>query len=105
MEQFFVEKSFVDKGLVEKAAVEKTTSATTTQQPTLRECVQTAVQNYFAHLEGELPSNLYDLVLAEVEAPLLEVVMKQVRNNQTKASQVLGLNRGTLRKKLKQYDL
>lgn len=95
MEQFFVEKT----------AGEKATSAATVQQPTLRECVQTAVQNYFAHLEGELPSNLYDLVLAEVEAPLLEVVMKQVRNNQTKASQVLGLNRGTLRKKLKQYDL
>lgn len=99
MEQFIVEKGLVEKGLVEKAATN------TTQQPTLRECVQTAVQNYFAHLEGELPSNLYDLVLAEVEAPLLEVVMKQVRNNQTKASQVLGLNRGTLRKKLKQYKL
>lgn len=100
MEQFVVEKGLVEKGLAGNAA-----NATTTPQPTLRECVQTAVQNYFAHLEGELPSNLYDLVLAEVEAPLLEVVMKQVRNNQTKASQVLGLNRGTLRKKLKQYDL
>ena len=95
----------MEQFLVEKGLVGTTTNATTTQQPTLRECVQTAVQNYVAHLEGELPSNLYDLVLAEVEAPLLEVVMKQVRNNQTKASQVLGLNRGTLRKKLKQYDL
>ena len=100
-----MEHFVVEKGLVEKGLAGANTNATTTQQPTLRECVQTAVQNYFAHLEGELPSNLYDLVLAEVEAPLLEVVMKQVRNNQTKASQVLGLNRGTLRKKLKQYDL
>ena len=74
-------------------------------QPTLRECVHTAVRNYFANLEGDMPSNLYDLVLAEVEAPLLEVVMEKVRDNQTRASQVLGLNRGTLRKKLKQYDL
>ena len=74
-------------------------------QPTLRECVQTAVVNYFAHLEGDMPTNLYDLVLAEVEAPLLEVVMEKVRDNQTKASNVLGLNRGTLRKKLKQYDM
>lgn len=74
-------------------------------QPTLREHVHSAVRNYFANLEGEMPSNLYDLVLAEVEAPLLEVVMEKVRDNQTRAAQVLGLNRGTLRKKLKQYDL
>jgi len=91
MENFIVDK-----------AVSSTTPAT---QPTLRESVQRAVQNYFDHLEGELPNNLYDLVLAEVEAPMLEVVMKQVRNNQTKAANLLGLNRGTLRKKLKQYDL
>ncbi len=74
-------------------------------QPTLREHVHQAVRNYFANLEGDMPTNLYDLVLAEVEAPLLEVVMDKVRDNQTKAAQVLGLNRGTLRKKLKQYDL
>lgn len=76
-----------------------------TPQPTLRECVHTAVSNYFQHLEGEMPTNLYELVLAEVEAPLLEVVMDKVRDNQTRASIVLGLNRGTLRKKLKQYDM
>mgnify|MGYP006406358715 CR=1 FL=1 len=81
------------------------TSTAPVVNPTLRESVQRAVQNYFDHLEGELPNNLYDLVLAEVEAPMLEVVMKQVRNNQTKAANLLGLNRGTLRKKLKQYDL
>jgi Fis family transcriptional regulator len=45
------------------------------------------------------------MVLAEVEAPLLEEIMHYTRNNQTKASQMLGLNRGTLRKKLKQYGL
>ena len=45
------------------------------------------------------------MVLSEIEAPLLEEVMKYTRNNQTRASQMLGLNRGTLRKKLKQYDL
>lgn len=48
---------------------------------------------------------MYQLVLSEVEAPLLEQVMKYTRNNQTKASTMLGLNRGTLRKKLKQYGL
>lgn len=44
-------------------------------------------------------------MLTEVEAPLLETVMNHVKGNQTKASELLGLNRGTLRKKLKQYDL
>ncbi|MDP4870221.1 MAG: DNA-binding transcriptional regulator Fis, partial [Gammaproteobacteria bacterium] len=49
--------------------------------------------------------DLYDLVLAEVEAPLLAAVMHQTRGNQSKAAIVLGLNRGTLRTKLKQYGL
>ena len=50
-------------------------------------------------------TDVYNLVLTEVEAPLLETVMNYVKGNQTKASELLGLNRGTLRKKLKQYDL
>lgn len=73
--------------------------------PTLRESVQTALDNYFAQLDGQQASNLYELVLAEVEAPMLETVMTVTRGNQTKAAEVLGLNRGTLRKKLKQYGL
>ena len=50
-------------------------------------------------------SDVYQMVMSEIEAPLLEQVMKYVRNNQTKAAHLLGLNRGTLRKKLKQYGL
>ncbi len=50
-------------------------------------------------------TGVYQMVLAEVEAPLLEEIMEYTRNNQTKASIMLGLNRGTLRKKLKQYGL
>ncbi|WP_371876073.1 DNA-binding transcriptional regulator Fis [Pleionea sp. CnH1-48] len=75
------------------------------QQPTLRESVNTAIQNYFSQLDGQQPSELYDMVLAEVEAPLLERVMEYTRGNQTKAAIILGLNRGTLRKKLKIYGL
>ena len=45
------------------------------------------------------------MVLTEVEAPLFEAVMRYTKDNQTRASELLGLNRGTLRKKLKQYDL
>lgn len=71
----------------------------------LRESVIRALNNYFAQLEGQPVNNLYDLVLTEVEAPLLEAVMQYTENNQTQASSLLGLNRGTLRKKLKQYDL
>jgi len=75
------------------------------QQPSLRDSVEQAVSNYFQHLEGQEVSDVYDMVLAEVEAPMLEVVMKYTRHNQTRAAHVLGLNRGTLRKKLKQYGL
>ena len=72
---------------------------------TLRDSVEMALRNYFAHLEGADVTDVYNLVLTEVEAPLLETVMNYVKGNQTKASELLGLNRGTLRKKLKQYDL
>ncbi|HEV8077847.1 MAG TPA: DNA-binding transcriptional regulator Fis [Marinobacter sp.] len=72
---------------------------------TLRDSVEIALTNYFTQLDGAPVTEVYQLVLSEVEAPLLEQVMKYTRNNQTKASTMLGLNRGTLRKKLKQYDL
>jgi len=72
---------------------------------TLRDCVEATLSNYFAQLDGAPVTEVYQLVLSEVEAPLLEQVLKYTRNNQTKASALLGLNRGTLRKKLKQYGL
>lgn len=75
------------------------------QRPSLRDSVDIAVNNYFQHLEGQDVTDVYEMVMSEVETPLLEVVMKYTRHNQTKAAQVLGLNRGTLRKKLKQYGL
>ena len=75
------------------------------QDQSLRDCVERAVTNYFQHLDGQDVTDVYEMVLAEVEAPMLEVVMKFTRHNQTKAANILGLNRGTLRKKLKQYGL
>ncbi|MAA67123.1 MAG: DNA-binding transcriptional regulator Fis [Alteromonadaceae bacterium] len=72
---------------------------------TLRDSVEVALSNYFEQLDGAPVTEVYQLVLSEVEAPLLEHVMQYTRNNQTKASTMLGLNRGTLRKKLKQYGL
>lgn len=86
-------------------AVQPETYNTPQQEQSLRDVVEKAVTNYFQHLDGQDVSDVYEMVLAEVEAPMLEVVMKYTRHNQTKAANVLGLNRGTLRKKLKQYGL
>ena len=72
---------------------------------TLRDHVEQAMRSYFANLGGEQVTDVYDMVLAEVEAPLLEVVLEYTRGNQTRASEILGLNRGTLRKKLKDHGL
>ncbi len=72
---------------------------------TLRDCVEKTLREYLSQLDGAPMTDVYQLVLSEVEAPLMEEVMKYTRDNQTKASTLLGLNRGTLRKKLKQYGL
>lgn len=76
------------------------------QQPRpLRESVRQAMDHYLAQLDGQEVTELYDLVLSEVEAPMLEAIMQFTRGNQTKASQMMGINRGTLRKKLKRYGM
>lgn len=77
----------------------------TAQSATLRKGVEQALKNYFDHLEGQPVTDVYQMVLSEIEAPLLACVMEYTKDNQTKASVLLGLNRGTLRKKLKQYGL
>jgi len=71
----------------------------------LNGCVRDALQKYLADLGGHDPCNMYQLLLAEVERPLLESVMHYAQGNQTRAAQVLGINRGTLRKKLRLYGL
>ncbi len=86
-------------------------AAANDEQPTaapvqsLRDSVTIAVRHYLEQLDGQMSTDVYQMVLAEIEAPLLKEIMAYTRNNQTKASIMLGLNRGTLRKKLKQYDL
>ena len=72
------------------------------QQP-LKNSVQQALQNYFSKLGDSIANNVYEMVLAEVETPLLDIVMKYTKGNQSKAAILLGLSRGTLRKKLKIY--
>jgi len=77
----------------------------TAHPQSVRESVKMAVRQYLSELDGQMSTDVYQMVLAEMEAPLLEEIMAYTRNNQTKASLMLGLNRGTLRKKLKQYNL
>ncbi|MDD3608145.1 MAG: helix-turn-helix domain-containing protein [Halothiobacillaceae bacterium] len=71
----------------------------------LHAAVSQALRHYLDTLEGEMPSNLYELVIREVERPLLEIVMQRCDGNQSRASQALGINRGTLRKKLREHAL
>ncbi len=78
--------------------------ATRAKEP-LRECVRDALAQYFRQLDGYEACNLFALVMSEVEAPLLESVLEHTRGNLTRAAAILGINRGTLRKKLKQYNL
>lgn len=71
----------------------------------LSECVETALKDYFEQLNGHTTANLYDMLMAEVEAPLLKATLLHTNGNQSRAAEILGLNRGTLRKKLKTYGL
>ena len=71
----------------------------------LSDQVAKSMQKYFKALDGTKTTDLYRLVLKEFEQPLLDTVMKECKGNQTVASQILGLNRGTLRTKLKSYNL
>jgi Fis family transcriptional regulator len=61
--------------------------------------------NYFDSLNGHKPGDLYQLVIGEVEKPLFRAVLRYTNGNQSEAAEILGINRGTLRKKLKEYKL
>ena len=83
----------------------ETSDSAEPSRQTLRSSVEEALESYFDQLDGQMVTDLYELVLSEVEAPLLQSVLKETGNNQSKAATMLGLNRGTLRKKLKKYGL
>jgi Fis family transcriptional regulator len=80
-------------------------SADSTPQPALRECVARAVRRYLVDLQDHDADDLYDVVLREIEVPLFEEVLRHCGGNQTRAAAALGINRTTLRKKLKSYGL
>ena len=74
-------------------------------QQLIDECVRNSLEGYFRDLRGTEPGGMYDMLVRAVERPLLEVVMAQADQNQSKAAQWLGLNRNTLRKKLLEHQL
>ena len=75
------------------------------KKPVLRDAVAKAMADYFDALKGENPEYVYNLVLTEIELPLLQATMKFCNNNQSRAANTLGINRGTFRKKLAFYGL
>lgn len=81
------------------------TAAESPCPPPLRESAQAAIRHFLEQLEGHPATGLFDVVVAQVEEPLLREIMAFTQNNQSKAATMLGLNRGTLRKKLRQYSL
>ena len=68
-------------------------------------CIRDNLETYFRDLDGTEPTGLYDMLVKLVEKPLLDVVMSQSGQNQSRAADGLGLNRNTLRKKLLEHEL
>jgi Fis family transcriptional regulator, factor for inversion stimulation protein len=71
----------------------------------IEDCVRDSLEAYFEDLGKEAPHELYNMMLTVFEKPMMEVVMRQAGNNQSKAAQWLGLNRNTLRKKLAEHQM
>jgi Fis family transcriptional regulator len=73
----------------------------------LADHVKQVVSTYFKNMidSGMSPVNLYEIVMTEVELPLIEATMQYTGFNQSRATQILGLNRGTFRKKLMHYGM
>jgi Fis family transcriptional regulator len=71
----------------------------------ISETVRKSLERYFKDLDGERPRSIYDMVLKNVEKPMLEAVLDKAEGNQTIAAEMLGINRNTLRKKIQQHKI
>jgi Fis family transcriptional regulator len=87
------------------AALEGTLFGPVSRELPLRNHTERALTDYLASLNGDRPARLYDLVLREVEEPLFRTVLDYAAGNQSRAAGILGINRGTLRKKLRELGL
>ena len=85
--------------------VSKSKASVSIRNRPLSDLTEEALQHYFKSLNGHKPGDVYQLVIGEVEKPLLRTVLSYTNGNQCSAAEILGMNRGTLRKKLKNYDL
>ena len=77
----------------------------TRQTNEIADCVRRSLDKYFKDLDGEKPRSVYDMVIRNVERPLLEAVLDQAEGNQTVAAEMLGINRNTLRKKMQSLKI
>ena len=87
------------------SAAPKRRKKTASGPPPLRDSASEAIGHFLQTLDGEPCSELYDMVLHQVEEPLFKAVLDYTQHNQSHAAAMLGLNRGTLRKKLRQHGL
>ena len=71
----------------------------------IADAVVRTLDQYFRDLDGEKPAAIHDMVIRNVERPMLEFILQQAKGNQTVAADMLGINRNTLRRKLTDYDL
>lgn len=68
-------------------------------------CIRKAISSYLNDLDGEKPGHIYNMVIHSVEKPLIEIAIQHTQGNQTQAAELLGINRNTLRQKMKQYQI
>jgi Fis family transcriptional regulator len=85
--------------------ISDTNRPTTEEISQLSHAVKHSIRRYLYELDGTQPNNMYELVLKQIEQPLFEAILEHTKGNQSRAAELLGLNRGTLRKKLRSYNL
>ncbi len=71
----------------------------------LHDAVKRSLERYFKDMDGEQPTSIYDMVLKNIEKPMIETVLGHAEGNQSLAAQMLGINRNTLRKKIQQLRI
>ena len=71
----------------------------------LEKWLNKTVKEYVGHMDGQKNGDLFDLIVGGVEKPLVEIVLDKTNGNQTQAANILGINRNTLRKKIKDYEI
>ena len=71
----------------------------------LADCVRRSLERYFKDMDGEKPTSIYEMVLKNIEKPMIETVLGHAKGNQTLAAKMLGINRNTLRSKMQQLRI